>query len=70
MSSTHLPVTIFNQIYIFRVFNPYNVHFILPVDGNGHECEDGDGHGEVRYEVVDGAVHGAKNPIPEKNPTH
>ena len=35
----------------------------VPVDADGHEGKDGDGHGEVRDEVVDGAVGRAKDPV-------
>jgi hypothetical protein len=35
----------------------------IPVDRDGHECEDGDGDREVGDEVVDGAVQGAEDPV-------
>ena len=36
----------------------------LPVDGDCHEREDGDRDGEVRDEVVDGAVERPEDPVP------
>ncbi len=35
-----------------------------PVYGYCHECEDRHRHGQVGDEVVDGAVHGAEDPVP------
>ena len=35
-----------------------------PVYGYCHEGEDRHRHGQVGYEVVDGAVDGAKDPVP------
>ncbi len=40
------------------------LHTHVPVYRNGHEGEHGDGDGEVRDEVVDGAVHRPEDPIP------
>jgi hypothetical protein len=36
-----------------------------PVDGDGHEREDGHGDGEVGDEVVDGAVQRTEHPVSE-----
>ena len=35
----------------------------LPVDGYGYQSEDGGGHSDVGYEVVDGAVVRAEGPV-------